>query len=1043
MKAATPAHLPLKSYEAFMRFFYRFISLFILTLIFLEANGITPVAEFSANNQAICVGGSTTFTNTSTGTINTYSWNFGSGASPATANTAGPHLVTYSTTGSKTVTLTVNGPDGNSVNTKTNYINVGSQRIKIMSYNLLNYTDLSTSDTTIRNPYFRTILAATDPDILVVQEVTSLSSMNVFLSNVLNANGNTYTRGTFINGFDTDNGIFYKTSKFSLISNTPIETALRDINEFRLSNTLTGDEIRIYSVHLKASSGGTNEDARAAEVDSLRKVTNALPAGTNFIVCGDFNIYGSTESAYIKLKQNNPGDDGHFIDPINITGTWNNLNYAIYHTQCTRDTALGTGGASGGMNDRFDMMLYSSAVSQTGGVTYVSGSTTAYGNDGNHYEQSIYISPNTAVSQTIATALYNASDHLPIIASFDFALNNCQSVDLGPTMLVSPASPTCASLNRTIQVRVKNFGLNAINFSQNSATVNVQITTPSSAVLNFSKTISSGSLSAGDSLLVTLDSTLAMSTQGDYFFDISTTYLPDVNISNNDLATVTVTTSSAVISTISPPGPLTICSGTSVVLTAGTGTSYQWSTGATSQSISVSSQGSYSVSYLNQSGCLTNATPVSVSLTSFQSAYTVMSENMGNVGTTTTIATHESTNGFQNINLTMSGTGDIRSTTPSVNYVTVSGGANVFLTTIPGRNFLISGINTSTANNITLSFGLHKSTTASNGSDLLVSYSTDGTTFIPLSFPALATGTGTAVWQYITINEQIPSTPNLRIQFTQNGSTTQFRIDDVLLSGFDSALSITPQGPTTFCSGGSVTLNSSYANHYLWSTGATTQSITVSSSGNYTVTGTSGNGCTTTSAPVAVNANACATTVNLTVFIEGLYNGNGTMKTVTALGQPGVCDTITLELADISGAHAVLHQNKALLQTNGNAQFTFPPGVTGNSYYFVVKHRNSLESWSSSPILINSSTFSYQFNDVQGKVLGNNQKNLNDGNYALLSGDVDQNGLINLTDLNLLTQQIQLFNSGYLPADLNGDSIIESSDFSLIENNLLKSVVRP
>jgi hypothetical protein len=43
-------------------------------------------------------------------------------------------------------------------------------------------------------------------------------------------------------------------------------------------------------------------------------------------------------------------------------------------------------------------------------------------------------------------------------------------------------------------------------------------------------------------------------------------------------------------------------------------------------------------------------------------------------------------------------------------------------------------------------------------------------------------------------------------------------------------------GDTTFCAGGSVTLTSSAASSYTWSTGATTQSITITTPGAYTVT---------------------------------------------------------------------------------------------------------------------------------------------------------------------------------------------------------------
>jgi uncharacterized delta-60 repeat protein len=60
--------------------------------------------------------------------------------------------------------------------------------------------------------------------------------------------------------------------------------------------------------------------------------------------------------------------------------------------------------------------------------------------------------------------------------------------------------------------------------------------------------------------------------------------------------------------------------------------------------------------------------------------------------------------------------------------------------------------------------------------------------------------------------------------------------------------SITPSGATSFCTGGSVTLTSGLASSYLWSTSVndTLPSITVSTSGTYSVSITNGNGCSST-----------------------------------------------------------------------------------------------------------------------------------------------------------------------------------------------------
>ena len=283
----------------------------------------------------------------------------------------------------------------------------------IMTYNILKYP---TADTTTRNPHFRTIFSNIQPDILVVQEMETLAGVNAFRNNVLNAAASGYSSGTFINGPDTDNAIFYKNSIFTFLSNTAVPTALRNINEFRLRHISTGDTIIIYSVHLKANV----EDSlvRAAEVDSLRKRTNTLSPNSYFIVLGDFNIYRSTELAYQKLITQSAS--GYFIDNLNLPGTWNNSLYAVHHTQSTRTRALPDGGSTGGLDDRFDMILMSQSVMNSGGIAFIPGSYYSYGNDGSHFNDSINKPPNNAVGQQIADALHYASDHLPVIASFSF-----------------------------------------------------------------------------------------------------------------------------------------------------------------------------------------------------------------------------------------------------------------------------------------------------------------------------------------------------------------------------------------------------------------------------------------------------------------------------------------------------------------------------------------------------------------------------------------------------------------------------------------------
>ena len=286
---------------------------------------------------------------------------------------------------------------------------------KIMGYNLLNY---STGEA--RNVYFKKTLSNSSPDILAVCEIISEAAMNDMLVNVLNAvSPGVYNAGTFLDGPDTDNAIFYKTSKFTYVSNTPIHTSLRDINMFTLIHNMSRDTIRIFMCHLKASQGTDEELQRLQEVNAVRAVTNSFPAGTEFMILGDFNIYRSTEACYIRMLEVEALNDGEFIDPYSLPGTWNQFQYAQYHSQSTRVRSFG-GGATGGMDDRFDFILNSDAMTQEGRIKFIPNSLKPFGNDGNHYNDSINQRPNTAVPDSIADALAYSSDHLPVYGLYKF-----------------------------------------------------------------------------------------------------------------------------------------------------------------------------------------------------------------------------------------------------------------------------------------------------------------------------------------------------------------------------------------------------------------------------------------------------------------------------------------------------------------------------------------------------------------------------------------------------------------------------------------------
>ena len=298
---------------------------------------------------------------------------------------------------------------------------------RVMTYNGLKLDGTDTD----RQSAFQTVLQAANPDVLLMQEIVDAAGADLILT-ALNAGGNQYSRATFINGTDTDNMLFYRTSIGTLTSQNEIPTALREFSEYVMQ--IGDNEIRFYSAHLKASSGSTNEQKRLDEVTVLRNHLNNLPAGTEFVVVGDFNMYDSNEPAYQKFIANEADNDGRAEDPLASSGgvgDWHvNPAFASVHTQSPRTTQFG-GGAHGGLDDRFDFILTSFGINDNSKVDMIAGTYTAFGNDGNHFDTSLLDGPNSAVSATVAQAIHDASDHLPVYADF-VSLSNGGGSNLPP-----------------------------------------------------------------------------------------------------------------------------------------------------------------------------------------------------------------------------------------------------------------------------------------------------------------------------------------------------------------------------------------------------------------------------------------------------------------------------------------------------------------------------------------------------------------------------------------------------------------------------------
>jgi hypothetical protein len=132
-------------------------------------------------------------------------------------------------------------------------------------------------------------------------------------------------------------------------------------------------------------------------------------------------MYTSTEAGYQNLV-NYVDPTLRFYDPVSVSGRWSNSSArALTHTQSTHSS----GGcfASGGMDDRFDFILASDEIiNNTDKIRYIPNTYKALGQDGNRWNGTIISPANTTVPSLVSQALYDMSDHLPVIMDLEINL---------------------------------------------------------------------------------------------------------------------------------------------------------------------------------------------------------------------------------------------------------------------------------------------------------------------------------------------------------------------------------------------------------------------------------------------------------------------------------------------------------------------------------------------------------------------------------------------------------------------------------------------
>ncbi|MBK8982839.1 MAG: hypothetical protein IPM38_11095 [Ignavibacteria bacterium] len=175
-----------------------------------------------------------------------------------------------------------------------------------------------------------------------------------------------------------------------------------------------------------------------------------------------------------------------------------------------------------------------------------------------------------------------------------------------------------------------------------------------------------------------------------------------------------------------------------------------------------------------------------------------------------------------------------------------------------------------------------------------------------------------------------------------------------------------------------------------------------------------------------------ATYVFIKAAVEGYYN-DGTDEHSQYL-------PMYAELRDQNPPYNIIDTGLAYLDYQDLSNvFTFPDAPTGN-FYIALKYYNTIETWSSVPVSISEIPVTYDFTDIQSKAYGDNMV-LKGSKWCIYSGDVTQDGIIDINDMELVDNDVYNFITGFsYLTDLNGDNLVDITDFGITDNNALNFV---
>lgn len=305
--------------------------------------------------------------------------------------------------------------------------------LSFMHYNLLYYGYYTSFCNEVNNPverkdeFLQTLIEYIRPDVFTVNELgRDVQTAERIRDRVLNAvmGDDLYEHAPYSNRSNASlvSMLFYRSDKFAIQSHTVLSTSPRDIILYTMYYRDPGLEegrdttfLHCVVAHFKAGSTVGDQQIRTAEAMAVMGAIEQLGIRGNLAFMADFNMKSSYEQAYQWITYH-PNEAIRFHDPIDRPGIWfNNPDMAAYHTQSTR-TGRHPCFVTGGMDDRFDQILLSASIlSGDGGLQYIEGTYRALGQDGMRFNGSLIDPPNESEPEELIMALYQMSDHLPVV----------------------------------------------------------------------------------------------------------------------------------------------------------------------------------------------------------------------------------------------------------------------------------------------------------------------------------------------------------------------------------------------------------------------------------------------------------------------------------------------------------------------------------------------------------------------------------------------------------------------------------------------------